>query len=97
MLRWMCGKTRKGKVRNEDIHLQVGITPIEDKLRENHLRWCGHIGCRSRDAHVRRMEQIDVAKGKRLKGGPKMTLLEVIKKDNKLLELEERVVVDRND
>ena len=38
MLRWMCGKTRKDKVRNEDIRRQVGIVPIEDKLRENRLR-----------------------------------------------------------
>ena len=27
ILRWMCGKTWKDKVRNEDIHLQIGITP----------------------------------------------------------------------
>ena len=34
-LRWMCGKTKKDKVRNEDIHLQVEIASKEDKLREN--------------------------------------------------------------
>ena len=34
ILRWMCGKTRKDKVINEDIHHQIGIAPIEDKLRE---------------------------------------------------------------
>lgn len=34
MLRGMCGKTRKEKVRDEDICLHVGITLIEDKLRE---------------------------------------------------------------
>ena len=44
MLRWMCGKTRKLKVRNKDIHRQVGIAPIENKLRENHLWWFGHTG-----------------------------------------------------
>ena len=37
MLRWMCGKTRMNKVRNEDIHSLVGVTPIEDKMRENRL------------------------------------------------------------
>ena len=68
MLRWICGKTRKDKVRNADIRLQVGVAPIEGKLRENRLRWFDHIKCRSRDAHVKRIEQIDVAQGKRLKG-----------------------------
>ena len=34
MLRWMCGKTRKDRVRNKDIRKMVGVTPIQDKLRE---------------------------------------------------------------
>ena len=93
----MCGKTRKDKVRNEDIHCQVGITSIENKLRENCLRWFGHIGCRSRDALVKRMEKIDIAKGRKLRERPKMMWMEVIKNDMKLLKLEERMVVDRND
>ena len=38
MLRWMCGKTRMDKVRNEDIRSLVGVAPIEDKMRENRLR-----------------------------------------------------------
>ena len=44
MLRWMCGKTRMDKVRNEDIRSLVGVAPIEDKMREHRLRWFGHIG-----------------------------------------------------
>ena len=57
----MCDKTRKDKVRNEDINCRVGIVLIEDKLRENCLRWFDHIGRRSRDAFVRRMGKIDIA------------------------------------
>ena len=34
-LRWMCDKIKKDKVRNEDIRRQVGIAPIENKLRKN--------------------------------------------------------------
>ena len=52
MLRWMCGKTRKDNVRNEDIHHQVGIAPIEDKLRENYLRWFGYIGHVDQEMHL---------------------------------------------
>ena len=38
MLRWMCGNTRRDKVRNEDISTKMGVTPIEEKMRENRLR-----------------------------------------------------------
>ena len=96
MLRWMCGKTRMDKVRNEDICSLVGVAPIEDKMRENRLRWFGHIGLRPTDAPVRRVEKIDIVQGKKLRGRPKMTWMEVVKKDMKLLELEERMVADRN-
>ena len=37
MLRWMCSNTRRDKVRNEDIHTKIGITSIEEKMRENRL------------------------------------------------------------
>ena len=48
------------------------------------------------DAAVRRMEKIDIEQGKKLRGRPKMTWKEVVKKDMKLLELEERIVADKN-
>ena len=34
MLRWMCGKTRKDKIKNECFREHLGITTIEDKIRE---------------------------------------------------------------
>nr|XP_016501018.1 PREDICTED: uncharacterized protein LOC107819426 [Nicotiana tabacum] len=61
MLRWMCGHTRMDKIRNEDIQEKVGVTPIEDKIREARLRWFGHVLRRSPDAPVRRCERLDFA------------------------------------
>ena len=29
MLRWMCGNTRRDKMRNEDIRTKIGVTSIE--------------------------------------------------------------------
>ena len=66
-------------------------------MREKCLRWFGHIERRSKDAHVRRIENIDITYGKKLSGRPKMTWMKMIKIDMKLLELEERMVVDMND
>ena len=96
ILRWICGKTRMDKVRSEDIRSLVGVAPIEDKMREYRLRWFGHVERRPIDAPVRRVEKIDIEQGKKLRGRPKMTGLEVVTKDMKLLELEERMMADRN-
>ena len=34
MIRWNCGHTRLDKVRNEVIRGKIGVTSIEDKIRE---------------------------------------------------------------
>ena len=43
MFRWMCGYTRKDRVRNDDIRDRVGVAPIEEKPVQHHMRWFGHI------------------------------------------------------
>ena len=43
------------------------------------------------------MKKIDIEQDKKLRGRPKMTWMKVVKKDMKLLELEERMITDRND
>ena len=50
MLRWMCGKTRIDKIRNERIHKMIEVASIEEKMRENRLRWFGHIQRRPTNA-----------------------------------------------
>ena len=91
----MCGKIMMDRVKNEDIRSLVGVTMIEDKMRKNRLRWFDHGRRRPIDTPVRRVEKIDIEQGKKLRGRP-MTWLEVVTKDMKLLELEERMVADRN-
>ena len=41
MLRWMCSKTRNGRIRNVNICDMVGVVSIED-IKENRLRWLRH-------------------------------------------------------
>ncbi|KAL6575106.1 hypothetical protein OROMI_012391 [Orobanche minor] len=50
MLRWMCGHTKKDRLRNEVIREKVRVASIEDKMMENRLRWFGHVRRRPVDA-----------------------------------------------
>ncbi|VFQ99294.1 unnamed protein product [Cuscuta campestris] len=96
MLRWICGKTRLDRISNEVIRRQVGMAPVEDKLREARLRWLGHVRRRDADAPVRRCERITVIGGSRGRGRPKKNWEEVIRQDLGLLDLTEDMAIDRN-
>ncbi|RXH70607.1 hypothetical protein DVH24_013353 [Malus domestica] len=81
MLRWMCGHTRKDKIRNEDIRGKVGVTEIVGKLRENRLRWFRHVQRRPSDASVRRYDYGTEVQGRRGRGRPRKTLEKTLRKD----------------
>jgi len=55
MLRWMSGKTRQYRIRNDTIIERVGVASIVEKLVENRLRWFGHVERRPVNAVVRRV------------------------------------------
>ena len=80
MLCWMCGNTRRDKVRNENIRTKIGVTSIEEKMRENYLRWFSHVQ-RLTNAPIRRVERIRIGQLKRAQGRPKKTWMEVIRQD----------------
>ena len=42
MIRWICGKTWRNGVRNKNICEIVGVAPVNNKLRENSLKWFVH-------------------------------------------------------
>ena len=97
MLRLMCGNIRRDKVRNEDIRTKIGVAPIEEKMRENRLRWFGHVRRRPIDASVRRVEFINLGQVKRAKGRPKKTWMEVIRQDIEAKSLNEGILLDRTE
>lgn len=43
----MCGHTRRNRLENEDIWDKVGVTLMEDKMREARLKWFEQVkrGC----------------------------------------------------
>jgi len=96
MIRWMCGYTRLDRIRNVVIRKQVGVAPLEDKLRETRLRWFGHVKRRSVGAPVRRCEAIHLLDCRRGRGRPKMSWNIVIRSDMKSLGLTEDMAQDRN-
>jgi hypothetical protein len=53
MLCWICGHTRKDRIRNDDIRDKLGVAPIQEKLVQHRLRWFGHIQRRPPEASVR--------------------------------------------
>ena len=73
MLCWMCGNTRRDKVRNEDIRIKIDVTSIEEKMRENRLRCFDHVRRRPTDALVRRVERVKLGQVKRAQERPKKT------------------------
>jgi hypothetical protein len=53
MLRWICGNTRRDRVRNDDIRKRLGVAPVKEKLVHHRLRWFGYIQQRPTEAPVR--------------------------------------------
>ncbi|PKA64424.1 ataxia telangiectasia mutated family protein [Apostasia shenzhenica] len=95
MLRWMCGYTRKDRMRNEYIRKKVSVAPIEDKLRESRLRWFGHLNRRPIEAPVRKIELLDFAHVQKGRGRPKKTRQKTIRSDLSYLNLDKNLITDR--
>lgn len=54
----MCGKTVQDRITHENIRGAVEISSIEDKMRENRLRWFGYVLRRLADMVVRMSDMI---------------------------------------
>jgi hypothetical protein len=95
MLRWMCGHTRKDRIRNDDIRDRVGVAPIEEKLVQHRLRWFGHIQRRPPEApvHSGRLKHADNVK--RGRGRPNLTWEESVKRDLKDWSITKELAMDR--
>ena len=79
----MCNKTRKDKIRNECFREHLRLASIEDKIRETHLRWFGHVQRRPTMLLVRKSLAMQVDIPPRRRGRPKKTCIEVVKPDMK--------------
>ncbi|KAF3648364.1 hypothetical protein FXO37_19499 [Capsicum annuum] len=91
----MCGLTTGVRVRNETIREKVGVASVEDKMREVHLRWFGHVMRRGTDALVRRCERLALDGFRQGRGRPKKYWREVIRRDMEQFQLTEDMTLDR--
>ncbi|KAF3657494.1 NADH dehydrogenase [ubiquinone] 1 alpha subcomplex subunit 9, mitochondrial [Capsicum annuum] len=83
------------RVRNEIIREKVGVTLVEDKMREVRLRWFGHVMKRGTDAPVCRCERLALDGFRLGRGRPKKYWREVIRRDMEQLQLTEDMNLDR--
>ena len=67
MLRWMCGVTRKDKIRNEHIRGTTRVAQASKKITEGRLNWYGHVmrDLKSRPTGLRAGEETDRAMWRR--------------------------------
>jgi len=85
---------RLDQISNKVIRGQLGVTSIEDKIKEVRLTWFEDIRRRSMDASVRRYEKLDCPNHKRSRGRPRKSWSEVIRHDLEALGLVEDMVQD---
>jgi hypothetical protein len=83
MLRWICGHTRKDRIRNDDIRNKLGVAQIQEKLVQHCLRWFGHIQRSPPEAPVRNGILSRPENTRRGRGRPRLTWEEAIKRDLK--------------
>ena len=94
MLRWQCGLTRKDKVRNEHVRGTLKVAPISTKVKENRLRWYGHIKRREAEHPIRKMMDMELP-GRRRVGRPKLQWIHCIRREMDRLELSEEDALDQ--
>ena len=83
-------------MRNEDVRTKIGVVSIEEKMRENSLRWFDHVRHILTDAPVRRIKHINLGQVKRVQGRPKKIWMEVIRQDIEAYGLSEGILLDCN-
>lgn len=94
MLRWMCGVTRRDKIRNDYVRGSLGVRDIADKMQESRLRWYGHVKRKPPDYIGNLALQLDIP-GRRPVGRPKTRWKEVVLKDKEACKVTDDDVHDR--
>jgi hypothetical protein len=95
MLRYICGHTRRDRVRNDDIRERLGVAPVEEKLVQHRLRWFGHIQRRPAEASIRNEVIRRTGNKKRGRGRPNLIWEVSVKRDLKDWCITKELALDR--
>ena len=79
MLRWMCGATRKDKIRNEHIRGTTKVAQASKKITERRLKWYDHVT--REEEHVVARVIKNEKRGKRKRVRPKTRWKDVCRRD----------------
>ena len=80
MLRWMCGVTRKDKIRNEHIRGTTRVAQASKKIIERRFIWYGHVMRRDGEHKLRKVMRA-VIPGKMKRGRPKTRWKDACQRD----------------
>jgi hypothetical protein len=97
MLRWICGHTRRDRVRNDDIRERLGVAPVEEKLVQHRMRWFGHMQRRPAEAPIRNGVIRQTGNKKRGRRQPNLTWEESVKRDLKDWCITKELALDRKE
>ena len=86
MARWTLGISLLDHLTNDEIRRQLGITTIGDKMRENRLRWYGHVRRAAPSSIAGAAYNVGVD-GQRPRGRPKQRWQDTINADMKTIHL----------
>uniref|UniRef100_A0A914US57 Reverse transcriptase domain-containing protein n=1 Tax=Plectus sambesii TaxID=2011161 RepID=A0A914US57_9BILA len=86
ILRWSLGYTLLDHVPNTKIRKRTGVAPIADKMREQRLRWFGHV-YRADDDAVAKSGMQAIAPGRRPAGRPKLRYQDTLSRDMEAIGL----------
>ena len=56
----------KDRIWNKEIYLDIGVAPIDEKMRESHLKWFDHVQMRASKEPVRKNKLIQVEGTKKI-------------------------------
>ena len=95
MLRRIKGVTLRDKVKSVDIRKELGVTSIQENVREMRLRWYGHMQRMQKKKNEMRAVVDMRVPGKRPRGRPRGRWMDCVRRDMQALRITPEDAQDR--